>query len=144
MTPLYLAALLLAADPKEPPKKEPAPADADRKKQELAWAKGVAEDFLRAGLAGHPDMAGQLLTDSLRKEYKDNQSVWRPIEGLQVWRSFKLTEEVISPDADEASFRGTLADEKGVAGQDVSLRVAKDTPGGKWRVAFFTFKDIKK
>lgn len=144
MTALCLTVLLVAADPKDPPKTDPPPADADRKKQDLAWAKGVAEDFLRSGMAGHPDMAAQLLTDSLRKEYKDNQSVWRPIEGLQVWRSFKLTEELISPDADEASFRGTLADEKGAAGQDIALRVVKDTAGGKWRVAFYTFKDIKK
>lgn len=128
---------------------EPAAADpaadqaaAAKKMRELAWAKGVAEDFLQAMCGFEQEQVAVLMSSDLRKEIVMQSSLdhWvGRVSRADVGGSAKITDEQIAPDIDEAAFRGTLHGSKKTA--DFSLRLVKEKDSAKWRVIFFRFRE---
>jgi hypothetical protein len=114
----------------------------EKKAAELNWAKGVAEDFLEAAFAGKTEQAQSLIDGTLKsafaKEGEHRLSEWLnnsiAIRGFQ---SPVMQQEAISPDQDEASFKGSFQADKTV--MQFSLRVSKDKENGKWRMSYFQF-----
>jgi hypothetical protein len=148
MRPLALLCVLCfvpASFAAEPAAADPVAAEqaaAAKKMHELAWAKGVAEDFLEAICGFEQDQVAVLMSSELRKEIVMQSSLdhWvGRVSRADVGGSAKITEEQIAPDIDEASFRGTLQGSKKTA--DFSTRLVKDKESGKWRVIFFRFKE---
>lgn len=122
-------------------------AEESKKDAELRWAKGVAEDFLNAAFWGELEQAESLLDATFKKAFATqgekrlrewlNNSI-----GTQGFRSPVVSSEEISPDQDEASFKGTF---KGISSPyQFSLRVVKDKESGKWRVNYLQFNEVKK
>jgi hypothetical protein len=144
MRPLALLCMLLfvpASFGAEPDAAEPAAAVA-KKMRELAWAKGVAEDFLHAMCGFDHEQAAMLMSPELRKEIAMQFSLdfWvGRVSRADLAGGAKITEEQISPDTDEAAFRGTLHGSKKTA--DFSMRLVKEKESAKWRVIFFRFRE---
>jgi hypothetical protein len=122
--------------------------DEDRKADDLKWARGVAADFLDAAFQGHLEQAEALVDPSLGQAFA-RQGDGRLREWLnnsiaiQGFRAPDLGAGEMSPDADEAVFRGSFRRDK--AEFRFTLRVAKGKETGKWRVSHFRFgeKDDK-
>jgi hypothetical protein len=118
----------------------------DRNDAELKWAKGVAEDFLAAMQSGDDSQARQLMNKEMGA-LVDADITWFNIRrntSIALDRSATFLEEMMSPDKDEASFRGRLEganSNRQPMQSRFTLRVAKDKESGKWRVAFFTFSE---
>jgi hypothetical protein len=119
---------------------------ADRKQEELKWAKGLALDFLIAGVKGEDEQASILLAEELRraleKTGEPGPTFVRNRFGNNRIRSWQFLAEDISPDQDEASFQGVFTGEQGEAA--FSLRVVKVKESGKWRVQLLILGDWKK
>jgi hypothetical protein len=122
----------------------PAGGQENKKAIELEWAKGVAEDFLAAAIAGDSRSA-ELLVDTTMKasfarkgesalSYWLNNSV-----AIQHFSQPAIAKEAISPDDDEAVFRGTMQRSEPKEVYDFAVRVVKEKDGGKWRVSMFRF-----
>jgi hypothetical protein len=119
--------------------------EADSKKAaELAWAKGVAEDFLDAAFAGKGEQAQALVDSSLKsvlaKEGEQRLGEWLNNSiAIKGFHDPVIRTEAIAPDQDEAAFKGTF--QKGQKPMQFSLRVVKDKESGKWRVSYFQFRE---
>lgn len=116
----------------------------DTKTAELAWAKGVAEDFLEAAFSGRGEQAQTLIDSTLKAAFaKDgdhrlgewlNNSI-----AIQGFHDSVIHHESIAPDQDEALFKGTF--QKRSQPMQFSLRVVKDHESRKWRVSYFQFRE---
>jgi hypothetical protein len=117
---------------------------------EMEWAKGVAEDFLAAAISGDSKSAEALVDASLKaahmREGENVFSSWIQYSiGGQQFTAAAIAKEAMSPDQDEAVFRGTMqrnTEPKELF--DFSLRVVKEKDGGKWRVSMFRFNPAGK
>jgi hypothetical protein len=121
---------------------------AKKKGGDLKWAKGVAEDFLQAMHKGDEDQARLLMTkDFARASEKDTN--WYNIfqqAGFRAGTS-SISQETLSPEGDEAVFRGELRGEVNVGGQKeqrrsrFALRVVREKEAPRWRVSYFSFTE---
>lgn len=120
----------------------------DKKEAELKWAKGVVNDFMTAGIRGEYEQAAILLADELKKTLAPTSQpdttfitnrFARTLNGTKSW---SIAAEEMSPDQDEACFRGTCTGERGEV--EFSARVVKEKESGKWRVLQFTVGEWKK
>ncbi len=117
----------------------------NRKALEMEWAKGVAEDFLEAAIKGDDRSAESLVDTTMKarfaREGESALSNWlNNSVAIQHFSQPEISTESMSPDDDEAAFRGTMqrqADPKEPF--EFSLRVVKEKESGKWRVSMFRF-----
>jgi hypothetical protein len=133
MSQVLAAMVLLAGD---------APQDLDRKANELRWAKGVAEDFLAAALAGDDKAAASLIDATLKAAHaKDGETAFASwinnALAIQRYSNAAIKTETIAPDSDEAVFRGSMLRLEPNQIYDFSIRVVKEKESGKWRVSMF-------
>jgi hypothetical protein len=133
---------------------ESAPAEPKEKAApELAWARGIANDFWEAILQGDEEPAAGLLspelTQSLLKSDRGAISYLQWIREATVGRVFvrpiepkqtvAYTSEELAPDKNETAFKGTLS-ERGVIKADFTIRIAKEA-SGKWSIRYVRFKE---
>jgi hypothetical protein len=122
----------------------------DAKAVEMEWAKGVAEDFLAAAIAGDSKSAEALADASLKAAHmREGETVfysWIQFSiGSQQFAEPAIAKEAMSPDEDEAVFRGTMHRRTEPKEPfEFSLRVVKEKDGGKWRVSMFRFNPATK
>jgi hypothetical protein len=139
---------------------EPASAPADKAAAEIKWARGVADDFWLAVLAGQTKPAAALLSPELAKSLATFETIGAG-EGyrLSEWPADRwLSENLptgpdvtvtldageVSADRTEVLFRGRLTGKSRrgtVLEADVTMRVAKETATGKWAVRFLLVAD---
>ena len=121
---------------------------AKKKGGELKWAKGVAEDFLQAMHKGDEAQARLLMAkDFARASEKDPN--WDNLFSNAGFRggTFSISQETLSPEGDEAVFRGELRGEVNVGGQKLlprsrfALRVVREKEAPRWRVSYFSFTE---
>jgi hypothetical protein len=123
----------------------PARADDEVKKQaEVKWARGVADDFLKALKKRDSANVEALLVPEYAKLLKDRtpnnpepaDAVYDRTMAFDKWT---VTFEEISPDRDEAVFKGEL--KSASATRPFVLRVVKDKALGRWRVGLVSAED---
>jgi hypothetical protein len=148
------------ADPNRPPAPPPAgPADPNattpdregKKAEDLKWAKGVASDFLTAAFEGDTKSAAALIDVSLKEAYakEGERALWEWLNNsiaIQGFRSPTIREEAMSPDGNEASFRGDfrrVQEGQKTRPHTFTLRVVKGKGGDHWRVSHFRFREAE-
>ncbi|HKD38081.1 MAG TPA: metallophosphoesterase [Pirellulales bacterium] len=118
-----------------------------KKTEELKWAKEVATDFVNSVQHQNLASADMLVAEEFQKTaraktFRDGSAA-EALYGLVTVGAagWSIENETISPDTDEAVFRGTFKH----AGGDwvLSVRVAKQRDGGKWRVIFYDIAPVK-
>jgi hypothetical protein len=118
-----------------------------KKTEDLKWAKEVATDFVNSVLHQNLIAADMLVAEEFQKAAKAKTfrdgSATEALYGLVTVGAvgWSIESEVISPDADEAVFRGTFKHAGGDS--ELSVRVAKQHESGKWRVFFYDIAPIK-
>jgi hypothetical protein len=139
---LHLLSLVVAVAALAPARAaDPAVSDPAKKKAELKWARGVADDFLAALGTGESKAATALLTADYAKAIAGKGSA---ADYLARWfnpaEKSTITGEDISPDDDEVQLKGTLESSNGdgtVTWRSAFvLRVVKEKDSGRWRVGF--------
>ncbi len=120
----------------------------DKKAEELKWAKGIVTDFLTAIDRGETRQAAAFLSADLKKSHEsafdkagadfvDSHS--NEVRGCKV----TFNKEEMSPDVDEAVFRGNFHHEKN-GDAEFTIRMIKEKESGKWRVNYFVIGDFTK
>lgn len=122
-------------------------ADDDGKRQaDFKWARGIADDFLRAVKKQDDANVETLLVADYAKLLKD-RTTFNPEPAAAVYERTKsfdkwtITDEELSPDRDEAVFQGELSSTSGT--RAFALRVVKDKATGRWRVGLLFVEDEK-
>ena len=118
--------------------------DDAKKKAELKWARGVADDFLAAMKRGETESAVGLLTAEYAKSIAGKGSAAAGLDRLLGTTAFTfekatVTDESISPDRDEVQLKGELVRASNDTTESVSafvLRVVKEKETGRWRIGF--------
>lgn len=116
-------------------------AEDDTKKQaELKWARGVADDLLAALRKQDYDNAAALLTADYAKILQGQGTLSAVQETLRHRlppgiEKVTIADEMMSPDRDEAQFKGQV--ERSAETQAFAVRVVKEKESGRWRVGFF-------
>ncbi len=117
----------------------PGEADKGNREKELAWAQGVAADFLEAG-----SMAcglGLLTPEQMTGRERQPDAI--EMFGRLPRRSATITSAILSPDGHEAIFSAVVRyDTAGTRNEemDVRLRLVKKPCEGVWQIRFMTFK----
>ena len=125
----------------------PLHADDDaKKKAELKWARGVADDFLGAAKRGDKAGVEALLAGEYAKLLTERDVFKSPpaevmAEKTGGFEKATISAEDISPDQDEAVFKGVLESKSGT--RAFTLRVVKGKDAGRWRVGFVAVEDEK-
>ncbi len=141
---LSLGGAVLAGDGAPNPARSPAQPEA-KKKSELEWARGVADDFLAACIGGDNAEAEMLLTTELKKRYERYPNTI-PLATRLLDVSYaglttaRISHEQMAPGEDECRITGKLTGKRNgkPIESDFALRVVKDE--GKWRVSYFRQK----
>ena len=108
----------------------------------------MGEDFLAAMFKGE-DNQGQaqlLMTKEHLAVVQADMNWYNHFSNAGFARSGSsatIAEETLSPEKDEAVFRGRLDGRfnDGAVQSKFTLRLTKDKESGKWRVSFFTYAD---
>jgi hypothetical protein len=147
---LLFASLALAQAPNQSGQKPKKPKQPAKSEAELKWAKGIAVDFLGMLKSREYKPATLLLTDNLNKALGDGVNTadsylnnkFSQLSSL-AW-TFKVEE--MSPDGNEAAFKGTLTGEYGQddVESDLVIRVTKEKEGGTWRISLLSLGEFKK
>ncbi len=109
--------------------------------QELKWAKGIARDFWDAMTDYEVEQASGLLSPECSQHWQGDglsHHIWEIADGSKL--TIAYTSEVMAPDNSEAVFKGTLS-AKNLVKADFTLRIAKESGGGKWSIRFIRFKE---
>jgi hypothetical protein len=117
-----------------------------KKKAEFKWARGVADEFLKAVNKRDGANVEALLVPEYAKLLKDRtfgnpepaDAVYDRIGSIDKWT---ITGEDISPDQDEAVFKGVVESKRGT--RAFTLRVAKVKDAGRWRVCLLSVEEEK-
>jgi hypothetical protein len=134
----------------------PALLAADAKKEDsadLKWARGIAKDFWEAYLNGDGE-AGGLLSPELSKSLTiGDSSADRELLLLTLpyrHSAVVVVSEEIAPDRNELILRETLSGKKTIGEEtfeqmkvtaDYTLRIAKESGGGRWSIRYFRLKE---
>ncbi|HVS37780.1 MAG TPA: hypothetical protein VMS17_19640 [Gemmataceae bacterium] len=146
----WLSAFLVLAAPAyvraDPPPEPRASQEPDKKDEELKWAKGVAQDFLGAMHKSDQAQAELLMTTQMKAVVQSDMNWMNNFgnAGFTGGASNEINEETLSPEKDEAAFRGRLDGHNGFqtpVQSKFTIRLTKDKESGKWRVSFFTYSD---
>jgi hypothetical protein len=127
----------------------PLHADDDvKKKAEVNWARGVADDFLKA--LENQDHANiqTLLTPEYAKLLTNLDPQKREPADIVIQkalypRTWSITAEDISPDRDEAVFEGEFGYRDETKAKAFALRIVKGKEAGGWRICFLSVEDKK-
>jgi hypothetical protein len=123
--------------------------DADEneiRQAEMKWARGVASDFLSATKRQDSANVESLLTPEYAKLLKERTAFYpEPAEAVyertKTFEKWTITTGELSPDRDEALFKGEIESSTGT--REFALRVVKDKPANRWRVGFLSVEEEK-
>jgi len=109
---------------------------------ELAWVKGIADDFWDTMIQDADPQVDTLLSPECLKEQRSShiQLLYQFVHGSLNNPTIRYTSEELAPDKSEVVFKGTVS-EKDVVKADFTLRIAKESGGGKWSIRFIRFKE---
>lgn len=117
-----------------------------KKKAELKWARSVADDFLKALKKKDDASVEALLTAAYAKllnerDFRKTKPGQELTEGMPGFDKATITVEEISPDRDDAAFKGQLSSSRG--SRVFTIRVVKDKESAHWRVGLLLLDEEK-